>query len=170
MEIVNCPQCKNKMKKNGLRSGKQRYRCVSCGYNFTSDKTQTLKQRAFNSNLKNFMYACLNKKEIDKLMRTTKIENIKVEEVDNLAPLLEFKKNALVMFQCGNTIKYIKLTDFLSYIEQHNAINYPDNLKVEKLVNNTKTKKKELSIEDFENIEIKDVISLWEQTERDFEE
>ena len=74
------------------------------------------------------------------------------------------------MFQCGNTIKYIKLTDFLSYIEQHNAINYPDNLKVEKLVNNTKTKKKELSIEDFENIEIKDVISLWEQTERDFEE
>ena len=165
-----CPQCKNKMKKNGLRSGKQRYRCVSCGYNYTSDKVQTLKQKAFNSNLKNFMSACLNKKEIDKLMRTTKIENIKVEQVDNLAPLLELKKNALVMFQCGNTIKYISLSDFMSQIENEKAVNITHKAEIEKLEYLPKAKKKRLSIDDFDNIDYKDAISLLEQTDRDFEE
>lgn len=164
-----CPQCKNVMKKNGIRNAKQRYRCVSCGYNFTSDKTQTLKQRAFNSNLKNFMSACLNKKEIDKLMRTTKIENIKVEQVDNLAPLLELKKNALVMFQCGNTIKYISLLDFMEYIKDEKTTNFTSNHQIEKLVNHDNRKKKHLSIDDFEDINIIDAINLCDQTEIDFE-
>lgn len=165
-----CPQCKNKMKKNGLRSGKQRYRCVSCGYNFTSDKIQTLKQRSFNSNLKTFIMSCINNKDFEKQIRTSKIENIKIESVDNLAPLLELKKNALVMFQCGNTIKYISLSDFMSQIENEKAVNITHKAEIEKLEYLPKAKKKHLSIDDFDNIDYKDAISLLEQTDRDFEE
>ena len=41
---MDCPKCKStKQKKNGKANNRQRYQCLSCGYNFTVEKKSTAK-------------------------------------------------------------------------------------------------------------------------------
>ena len=41
---MNCPKCKSlEQKKNGKAKGKQRYKCLHCGYNFTVEMKSTAK-------------------------------------------------------------------------------------------------------------------------------
>lgn len=42
-----CPKCREKLLKNGLRNGKQRFRCSNpnCKFSFTSDKKTPQKQK-----------------------------------------------------------------------------------------------------------------------------
>ena len=41
---MDCPKCKcTKQKKNGKANNRQRYRCLSCGYNFTVEMKSTAK-------------------------------------------------------------------------------------------------------------------------------
>ncbi len=45
--ITNCPKCKKKLVKNGIRKGKQRFRCSNpkCNYSLTVNKKTPQKQK-----------------------------------------------------------------------------------------------------------------------------
>jgi hypothetical protein len=100
-----CPKCKIVAKKNGFIKGKQRFKCRSCNYQFTSqDKIRTPKRLSFEDKL-NVLYFENRGLSYRKISKETSINRTTVIQITS-NPLLAFQKEYIISDK-GSNVQYI---------------------------------------------------------------